>query len=560
LLAGILLIVVAGLLSPEEFMRVLRGEPGPFSSGLLLGAQLFRISLVGLGVVCVLLPKLPVWQTETRAAARSRPLGRWTKMALFGILLAATGLRVYGLESGPWLDEVLTDVHYMHLSFGQNITTFDSQNQHFVYSLLAHASAELFGDSIWASRLPAALFGVAGIAALYLLATELTSRREALLASALLTFSYQHIWYSQTARGYSGLLFWSMLASWLLLRALKEHQSRLWVLYAASVALGTYTHMTMLFVVLGHFTIYCVSVARSMRRPVRVSPWPGLVLGFALSAVLVLQLYALVLPQFFSGTLDEQSVVAEWKSPLWTLLEVARSLETSFSGGGVVVIPAVVVVALGVASYVRSDRSLVLIQLLFVPVVLCAAVNLALGHHLWPRFFFFSAGFGVLVAVRGIVVIGEIISQMLGRPRLASPLGTGLCIAAILISARSIPIAYLPKQDYGGALAFIDANRQGGDAVAVAGLAAYPYHELYKVDWQEVETAQELDALRAHSRRTWIVYTLPEVLASVSPDLMGDIQREYTLIQAFPGTLDDGTVFVYRAAGGTAPGAAVQVT
>jgi 4-amino-4-deoxy-L-arabinose transferase-like glycosyltransferase len=516
------------------------------SSQLVLGAQLFKVSLVALGICAVALPRLPVWTRRARLtrAPRSLAVDRWTPILVGGILLAAAGLRLYGLQSGAWLDEVLTYVHYMKLSFGQNITTFDSQNQHFVYSILAHVSGQLFGYTIWASRLPAALFGVAGVGALYLLAREVTTRREALLAAALLAFSYQHIWYSQTARGYSGLLFWALLSSWLLLRALREERSTLWLMYAASVALGTYTHMTMLFVVVGQFVVFSASVVR--RRVAGPILWPGLVLGFGLSGLMVLQLYALVLPQFFSGTLDEQSVVAEWKSPLWTLLEVARSFETSFGGAGLLLIPAVAIFGLGLMSYARSTRGAALLQLLLIPVILCAGVNLWLGHHLWPRFFFFAAGFLVLVGVRGIVAVGDIAGALARRPRLGAWIGTAMCLAAIMVSARSIPIAYLPKQDYAGALAFVQTNRQPGDVVAVAGLAVYPYHEMYGVDWQEVTSSQELDALGAHAGRTWVVYTLPEVLSSVSPDLWDDIQRDYTLVQSFPGTLDDGTVFVYR--------------
>lgn len=556
---GLLLIAVAILLAPADFISFLRGNAGPHAPELLLGAQAFKACLLVLALLLLVLPRLPLWQMGTTADASARPLrsDRLVLAALAAILLAAAGLRLYGLESGPWLDEVLTYVRYMQLSFGQNVTTFDSQNQHFVYSLLAHAAAELLGNSIWVSRLPAAFFGVGSIWALYLLARQVTTTREALLSAALLAFSYQHIWYSQTARGYSGLLFWALLASWLLLRALREQRSVLWILYAVTVALGTYTHMTMLFVVLGHFTIYLAGLGRTSPTEPRRSPWPGLVLGFGLSAVLVLQLYALVLPQFLSGTFDERSVVSEWKSPLWTVLEVARSLETSLSGGVLILVPAIVVFAFGIASYARAGGNRAVVQLLFIPCITCAAVNIALGHHIWPRFFFFAAGFVVLVAVRGVTRFGDLVAHWLRLPPTAANwVGTVACLAAILISARSIPIAYLPKQDFGGARAFVEANREPGDAIAMAGLAVSPLRDLYKVDWQEVRTTQDLDALQSRAGRTWVVYTLPEVMAAVSPELLTDIQQTYRLVEQFPGTLADGTVFVYRTDAATAAGPA----
>src|SRR5207248_7603020 len=115
------------------------------------------------------------------------------------------------------------------------------------------------------------------------------------------------------------------------------------------------------------------------------------------------QLYALVLPQFVTGAVGEQSVVSEWKTPLWTVLEIAHSFEASLSGGLLVLVAGAAVLGLGVISFARDGRQQVVLQLLVIPCLLCAGVNVALGHHLWPRFFFFAAGFGVLVAVRGIL-------------------------------------------------------------------------------------------------------------------------------------------------------------
>ena len=158
------------------------------------------------------------------------------------MLLVALALRLYGLNSGLWYDEILTSINYARMPFGEIIATYDSQNQHFFFSLLSRASTLIFGESAWALRLPAVVFGVASIWALYLLGREVGSETEALLSAALLTFSYHHVWFSQNARGYTGLLFWAILSSWYFLRGLREGRSRLWVLYAGAAALGIYTH------------------------------------------------------------------------------------------------------------------------------------------------------------------------------------------------------------------------------------------------------------------------------------------------------------------------------
>ena len=163
-------------------------------------------------------------------------------ITLVALLIAATILRFYRLNSGLWFDEIVTYVKYARLPFLTIVTTFDSENQHFLYSILAHLSLLIFGDSNWALRLPAVIFGVGSIWALFLFGREIRNDTEALLASALLTFSYHHVLFSQDARGYSGLLFWGFLSSWLFARGLRGKQIKTWVFFGRTAALSVVTH------------------------------------------------------------------------------------------------------------------------------------------------------------------------------------------------------------------------------------------------------------------------------------------------------------------------------
>lgn len=155
-------------------------------------------------------------QNAPRSTGMSLESGWVTTVLLAALITAGILLRAYQLNAGLWLDEILTLVKYARLPVGEIVTFYDSENQHFLYSLLARISLVSFGESVWALRLPAVIFGVLSIPTMYLLGCELTDRLEAMLAAALLTFSYHHVWFSQNARGYSGLLFWAILSSWLL--------------------------------------------------------------------------------------------------------------------------------------------------------------------------------------------------------------------------------------------------------------------------------------------------------------------------------------------------------
>ena len=85
------------------------------------------------------------------------------RLPILALLAAALLLRLYRLNDGLWYDEIGTWIRYMHLPLAKIPTVYGSENQHYLFSLLARASLLIFGESNWAFRLPAALFGVASI-------------------------------------------------------------------------------------------------------------------------------------------------------------------------------------------------------------------------------------------------------------------------------------------------------------------------------------------------------------------------------------------------------------
>lgn len=542
-IAGILL-VLGGIFVPgAAWIGLFRPMPSsPLREQLMLGTILFRATLGLTGVAVMLAPRLPFWKTARVAKQDGpEPQSRVAIACILGLLVCAFALRIYKLELGLWYDEVLTYVGYARMPFGEILTTYNNENQHFVFTILAHACFLIFGEGAWALRLPAMLFGVASVWSLYLFARQVGSTRQALYAAALFTFSYHHIWFSQNARGYSGLLFWVLLSSYFLMRALREDKPGLWLAYAAAASLGIYTHITMIFAIAGQVMVY-LHVLWTRRREDWPNRWAGLVLGFAATGLITLFLHALVLPQIRTGMQHTVSVVQAWKNPLWTALEIFRGLRVGFAGVTLAVAALVVFLA-GVASFFRRQTAVVL--LLFGPVLIGGGYVVAAGHHLWPRFFYFGFGFGVLVAIRGAMVIEQ---AVLGRLRGWSVPETGvLCAAMVLVSAVSVPAAYAPKQDYEGAMAFVEAQRRPGDSVLMAGLIAYPYQNLYKPSWQKVTSLEELNTVRAASNRTIVVYTLEPVLLSMEPEIAASVKRDFRLLHKFPGTLENGTVYVYIA-------------
>lgn len=466
-------------------------------------------------------------------------------VVLLVLLGAATAIRLHALGQGLWLDEITTAVRYARPPFRDIFTTFDSENQHLLYSLLAHGSFILFGESAWALRLPAVLFGVGSIAGLYVLGREVARPLETMLAAAFLTFSYHHVWFSQNARGYSGLLFWSIASSVFFIRALRGGRTRDWIGYAVTAALGVYTHMTMVFVVSGHFLSFLLRVRQAGGK----AALRGIALGFAGSVAITLLLYAPVLADIRGGMASTLTgVVAKWNSPLWTLRELLTGLSLGLSKAAVLVV-GLIILGVGAVDYYRRER--IVVELAVFGPAIGSVVSLALGHPIWPRFFLFAMGFFALLIFRGVLVVARRIAGLVRIPAHRIPAFQAAAgILLVAASATTVPQAWNPKQDFEGALRYVQDNRRPGDAVATVNLTVLAYSEYFHTDWQPVTSVDELSDLRNRPGRTWIVYTMPQVLTVQNPDLMAAIERDFRTVRQFGGTLGDGKIYVAIAGDG----------
>ncbi len=464
--------------------------------------------------------------------------------------MLAGALRVIGLNQQLWLDEIATLVNSVSQPLGTIVSTYTSQNQHTFYSILAQVSVNFFGEQPWALRLPAVLFGVASVPALYFLGRLLTTRREALLASALMVVSYHHVWFSQNARGYTGLLFFTLVATSLFIHGLKNNRWSIWLAYSPTLALGLYTHLGMGFVAIGHAVVLVWLLAVPGRKFSHSSVHTVRPIGsFFLAALLSLMLYAPMMPQLYLRTVGQAgpSIAWEWNNPLWMLQEGLRGLGAGTGLGLFIVAVAGLLAATGLISYWRSHPYAVALMLL--PCAVTFVVLLVLGHNLWPRFFFFAQGFGLLFLVRGVMASSAVGTHLLQQKAEAGMRwGTALVMFMIAASAWSLAPAYeYPKQDFLGAMQLVDRQRQDGEPVLTVGLATFPYRRYYRRDWRPVETRAELESVRAQSSSAWLLYTFPIHLKHKYPQIWNTIQADFTTVGVFPGTLGGGEVYVCRA-------------
>ena len=468
--------------------------------------------------------------------------------ALVMLTALAAALRIYGLNSELWYDEIKTVLDSVRPPLASILTVFPSNNDHKFYSLLAHFSVSAFGEAPWSLRLPSLLFAIASIPLLYFFGRRATGRLEALLAAALLAVSYHHIWYAQSARGYTMLLFFTLATSALLVEAIRAPRAKTYALYAAAAALGCYTHLTMVYIVISHAMIAGANILLTQRGKFSLKPYLPPAFGFVLAGVFTILLY---LPLFadVATFFDEKKVepAKQVATAGWALKETLRGLNVGFAGlAGVAV--AFAVLGAGYLSYLRQSLTLSALFVLPAPVIIATAV--LMQRPMFPRFFFVLAGFALLVAVRGAFVIGRAAARRLPPPKFlgAPEAGWGVLICAILFiaSASSLPPQYaLPKQNFSGAIAYLDGKAaQGAPVFLLGGSAGLPVDDYYGRKWPVIFEPAEIAA--AAARPSWIAYTFEDYITLRRPEVWEALTAVCVKAATFPGTVEGSDVVVMK--------------
>ena len=172
------------------------------------------------------------------------------------IILVGSLLRVPSLEhESLWFDELASWFRSNSPDLGTVLESFGGTFQSPGFETLLFFVQKYLGDSEFALRFPSAVAGVLAIPMIYLLAAQLYSPGEGLIAAALMAVGWCPIYYSQEARAYSLLLLFSILTFhlWIsMMRAFRRGDSpsyRTMGLYLFSATACAYLHYFGLYLV-----------------------------------------------------------------------------------------------------------------------------------------------------------------------------------------------------------------------------------------------------------------------------------------------------------------------
>ena len=473
---------------------------------------------------------------------------------LGAILVLATLLRLIGLNAPLWFDEIVTVNSYVRGPWGDILQGY-SMNNHYLFTLQSKLSVSLFGPQTWAYRVPAVLFGVGTVGAIWWLARDVAGVMVAHISALLVALSYHQVRFSQNARGYTELAFWSTLGMILFLRGLHTPRRTIWIAYGLTLAAAVFTHLTGAFFFAAQGLVWLIFVAAlalrgQLSRDLILSPLLGVLIGLILLAAFYAPMLAEVL-QTVGGVSQTSSIdlMQEYQTPLWAVLE---GVQTAIGEAGVlpVMVMVMVVITACLGAIGTHRQAPLFAAMVLAHIGLTFVLLLTLGMRIWPRFFFADIGFILILIVVGTSVGANFMARIAARPQLERYLFMAVVAAMVLVSAVLVQRNYsAPKQNLAGAFELVETTRKPQERVYSVGHSGPLFTGFFGADWGNLMSQQEYDNVLSAPGPITLVIPFPARSHRMIPTLATDTGNILHLIHRFPGTLGDGDVLILRRAG-----------
>ena len=449
----------------------------------------------------------------------------------------------------------------MSVTVGELVRTFSSPNQHLLNSLLERVSVATFGEHDWSIRLPAVIFGIATVPAIYWLARTVMGGWQSLSVAFLTAVSYHHIWFSQNARGYSGYLLFCVIATTAFWHLIHSHETRWIWIYVASAVLGLASLIIAAPLIATHVLLASFYVFRAARRDGAIAPLVRrLLVAFGVTAVISLALYgptAVQILRSVGSAYVTQGTGFDPKS-LEFLQETLRGLGAGFGSLALVgAIPFLVLVAVGTLSLMR--RGWIIVLSFVIPLGTLAALVIVAGWLTSPRFFVLVVPLAFLVAVESLDLVARWLARFApdaARQRVQRGLAGAAVVVCALALAFGLPRYYaIPKQSFRAAISTFTTRAQRDDALialyqADRGFDMYT-HRLgldTTARFFSTRTAEGFDSLgaRLSGRRVWLATTMERAFKLEEPALWKRVEDGWTPVETLPATVGNGEITIWE--------------
>jgi uncharacterized membrane protein len=452
-------------------------------------------------------------------------------------VLLAAAIRAPFLTDSLWYDEIAAFLGYSINGPWGAVSTYYTQANHVLHSLLAWVSGAALGVDEVTVRLPSFLAGLGTVMAVAWLAMTALGRdakgvQLAVVAAFITALLPIAVLPATEARGYSLMTLFSALMTAAFLRALRRPTRTEWLIYAAACALGIWAHLVTVCVPAFH-AAWCVAVlvrgAPSTASGTSPTTARAGLIAIGVAALLTLLVYAPILPAMFAIRSEFRAL--DGNEP--TLLGPEGWMMLLSIGGSWKVWASLAALPLAVAGLAAATRDASLRTALILSLggtVLALAFPLFLGSWLYARFLAFTVPGIALLLAAGFLEIND------RKP------GTARAIALVVGSAWIASLATLgPRQQIREAVTYVASHRTPTEGAFAVGLPD-DVHQWYAVPLHldMPGSGPYGAALQQHLHdpaAAWAVLLYPRTLTAAAGQL-----RDAGFVEEarFPGWIDAG--------------------
>jgi len=427
-----------------------------------------------------------------------------TKWLLGGILLLGLVLRLWNINQSFWWDEIWSTLPYAKADpFWKALCSLGYYfNNHILYSVLCKSSITTFGENEISARIPALALGLFGLGAVYKFGRTYLNPVIGLTAAYLMAISIFHIDHSTEARGYTGLLLFSILSTYYYLRALPTRDSKPWVLYILFTVMAYYFHVIMIAVSISQF-VYVLLLWISKRVSKNETPSQGLYPYFkytTIAAVITLTLYLPIMKTFIKN-MGKVSVMEVDRLPF--LKDLANLIYPGILSSPGLILYAVLFCA-GLYFIIKKNFGLSLLSIIII-IVPFTIYMLANPMFVYERYFLYALPFCLFIISGGI----HNLSNLCRTPLQKNLIFMGLLLALTCLQVpKVIQFSNQDRQNYREAINYIEDRKASSSSYVFSIGYAGSHFNYYSSE--PVETPQTYEEFRkglSASTESWCPIT-----------------------------------------------------
>ncbi|MCL4557890.1 MAG: glycosyltransferase family 39 protein [Deltaproteobacteria bacterium] len=459
----------------------------------------------------------------------------WIIIVIFTVIAVILG--ILPIKQSLWQDEIGVYETFMKSGVLYSIFPKSSMGSHPLMQIITKLFTDITGVSELSLRFPSFLVSILSIPLFYILSLKLTGKKIiGILSSFFLTINPIHIYYSFQMRGYSFLMFFSVISLYLFIKLIIKPTKRTAIWLSIINVLLLYTHLYALFFISAQcltlisivFYQYYLSEDTIISNPVVPLYFLSFIWTLLIGFILYIP-YIPVIGMIIFNTSVYEPHYTTFTSHIYNLLD-ALAFVISYSKFRVLTLIFILFSTVIASVLTKKKTVLTFVNVFFVSYVFVYLIApVGAQRYLCPIIPILLLSLSI--STYELYISAKIYFKSLGL------------IVVIVYSALSIaafPDIYMPIQNYKGAVNFVTTvSRNQSNVVIVSNSLGKNEVRFYDKNIVPLNNVEELNKLLATHKNIYAIVTFEDFLkhSEFSNDRVTqkEIEDKFKLIKTFSG-------------------------